>query len=267
MRRHGRCFAQEGKYSKSRNVFSPDEFYLPDPPTHLQQGDICADVATILPPHDEELLLVRERSTRRRLDRPVAGPVELVRERALGDAFDDSQENIAAVADRVWAMLMTPTCDLEGLEVWAVWPLHTVEGSREDVIRALATPSHPTLFRLPENGRFPASYIDLTDFRSIVREHFQLKDRIASVTREAQHALTERFLMAQGRPWGYAPGETVQPLGRHETGAYRCARCTLYSVSVPEIMLKPGEMFPDCENCKKINKSAQWYPIRKHKKS
>jgi hypothetical protein len=131
----------------------------------------------------------------------------------------------------------------------------------------LATPSHPTLLRLPNHDYFPASYIDVLDFRSIAKEHFPLKNRIASVTREAQHELTERFLKASGRPWGYGPGETVQPLARHETGKYRCARCNLYNVTVPEIPLKPGEQFPVCDNCKKINKSAQWYQVTKHKKS
>lgn len=164
-------------------------------------------------------------------------------------------------------MLMTPTCDLDDLAVLAVWPLYGVEGAGEDIERALATPSHPTLLRLPDNDHFPASYIDVTDFRSIGKEHFQLKDRVASVTREAQHDLTERFLKASGRSWGYGPGETVQPLARYETGRYRCARCNLYNVIVSEISLKPGEQFPVCENCKKINKAAQWYPVTKHKKS
>src|SRR4029077_1009877 len=134
-----------------------------------------------------------------------------------------------------------------------------VEDAGADIERALAAPSHPTLLRLPDNDRFPASYIDVTDFRSIGKENFQRKERIASVTREAQHELAERFLKASGRPWGYGPGETVEPRARHETGKYRCARCNLYEVSVSEISLDPGAQFPVCEHCKKINKSAQWY--------
>jgi hypothetical protein len=247
-------------------VLASNEFYGDDPPTHLQQGDICAGVPILLLPPSEELILIRG-DNRQRLDHLAAGAVELVREQAVGDAFDGTPEYVAIAAERICAMLMTPTCDLDGLAVWAVWPLYGVAGAGADIERALAAPSHPTLFRLPDNDHFDASYIDVTDFRSIGREHFQLKDRIASLTREAQHTLLERFLKAQGRPWGYAPGETVQPLARNETGNYRCARCNLYNVTVSEIKANPGEQFPPCDNCKKIHKTAQWYPVTKHKKS
>jgi hypothetical protein len=247
-------------------VLAPDEFYLDDPPTHLQQGDICAGVPILLLPPSEELILIRD-GQRHRINQLASGPVELTREKAVGDAFDDAPEYVAIAAQRIWAMLMTPTCDLDGLVVWAVWPLYGVEGAGADVEKALATPSHPTLLRLPDTDLFPASYIDVTDFRSIGKEHFQLKDRVASVTREAQHELTERFLKASGRPWGYAPAETAQTLARYETGKYRCARCNLYDVTVSEISAKPGEQFPVCDNCKKIHKTAQWYPLTKHKKS
>jgi hypothetical protein len=247
-------------------VLAPNEFYIDNPPTHLQQGDICAGVPILLLPASEELVLIRD-GHKHRIDQLAAGPVELIREQAIGDAFDGTPEYVAAAATRLWAMLMTPTCDLDALVVWSVWPLYPVLGSGAGVEGALATPSHPTLFKLPDSDNFPASYIDVTDFRSIGREHFQLKDRIASVTREGQHELTERFLRASGRNWGYGPGETVPPLARHETGKYRCARCNLYNVTVPEISLKPGEQFPACETCKKIHKAAQWYPVTKHKKS
>ena len=81
------------------------------------------------------------------------------------------------------------------------------------------------------------------------------------MTQEAQHELSERFLKASGAQWGYGPGEIVQSLLRYESGKYRCARCNLYNVTVSEVSLKPGEQFPVCDNCKKINKSAQWYPV------
>jgi hypothetical protein len=247
-------------------VLAPNEFYIDDPPTHLQQGDICAGVPILLLPASEELILIRD-SKRARIDQLAAGPVELVREQAVGDAFDDAHEYVAVAAERIWAMLMTPTCDLDDLVVWAAWPLYGVEGAGTEIERALSAPSHPTLLKLPDNDRFPASYIDVTDFRSIGKKHFQLKDRIASVTREAQHELTERFLKASGRPWGYGPGETVEPLAHRETGKYRCARCNLYDVTVSEISLTPGQQFPECDNCKKIHKAAQWYSLTKHKKS
>jgi hypothetical protein len=247
-------------------VLETNEFYLGVSPTHLQQGDICAGVPILLLPPSEELILIRG-SYNQRMDRLAAGPVELTREQAVDDAFDGASEYVAVAAERIWAMLMTPTCDLDSLNVWAVWPLYDVEGAGNEVQRALAAPSHPTLLRLPDNDWFPPSYIDLTDFRSIAKEHFQRKSRVASITREAQHELTERFLRASGRPWGYGPGETVEALARYETGKYRCARCNVYDITVTEISLATGEKFPVCESCKKINKTAQWYPLTKHKKS
>lgn len=248
-------------------MLSPGEFYLGDVPTHLQQGDICAGVPLILFPASDELILIRSRHYRQQIDHLEAGEIEIVRERAVADAFDAGSEYIAVAAERIWAMLMTPTCDLEDLQVWSVWPLYGVNGADGQVRRALAAPSHPTLLRLPDNDRFPSSYIDVTDFRSIGREHFPLKNRVASVTREAQGELTERFLKASGRPWGYGPGEKVEALAKYETGKFRCARCNLYEVVVPEITLTRNDLFPVCENCKKINKTAQWYPLTKHKKS
>ncbi|MGA9389769.1 MAG: hypothetical protein WBV69_04910 [Candidatus Sulfotelmatobacter sp.] len=248
-------------------MLAPNEFYLSDAPTHLQQGDICAGVPLILFPDSDELVLIRSEHERQQLEHLNAGRVDLVREKAVADAFDGTHEYIAVAAERVWAMLMTPTCDLDGLEVWAVWPMYTVEGAIPNVVRALSAPDHPTLVPLPDNDRFPLSYIDLTDFRSIGKRHFPLKNRIASVTKEAQYTLTERFVKATGRPWGYGPGEVVERTGKHETGKYRCARCNFYDVAVPEIPLKPGELFPVCDNCKKIGKTAQWYPTTRHKKS
>lgn len=129
---------------------------------------------------------------------------------------------------------------------------------------SLSQPNHPTLFALPEHKNFPRSYIDVTDFRSVRREQFPLGSRVASVTQEAHHELLERFLKAQGRPWGYGPGEAVERLGRNEIAKYRCARCNLYDVDVP--VISASEVFPLCENCKKIGKAAQWYPLTKHKK-
>ncbi len=247
-------------------MLATTEFYLDEPPTHLQQGDICAGVPILLLPPSEELILIRS-SDHKRSDRLAAGPVELTREQAVGDAFDGTSEYVAVAAEKIWAMLMTPTCDLEYLAVWSVWPVYDVERAGPEIERALDAPYHPSLIRLPDHNYLPPSYIDVTDCRSIAREHFPLKNRVASITREAQHELTERFLKASGRPWGYGPNETVQPRSRRETGKYRCARCNVYDVVVSEVSLNPGDQFPTCDNCKKINKTAQWYPLTKHKKS
>jgi len=246
-------------------VLTPDQFYVNDSPTHLQQGDICVGVPVLFFPASEELILIR--STHRKVQLPHLDPgqVELVRERAVADAFDGTDEYVAVAAERRWCMLMTPTCDLEDLETWAVWPMYPVDGSGLE--RALEQPHHPTLLRLPDHEHFPPAYIDVTDFRSIGKKQFQLKDRVASITREAQHELTERFLKAAGRPWGYGPGETVEQPGKYETHKFRCARCNLYDVIPSEVTLEPGNNFPVCESCKAIRKTAQWYPLTKHRKS
>jgi hypothetical protein len=160
-------------------VLSPDQFYLDDPPTHLQQGDICPGVPILLFPASDELILIRSDHLNQQLEHLRPDPVVLVRELAVSsDAFNTGMEYVAVSAERIFAMLMTPTCDLDGLAVWSVWPMYAIEGSDEHVQRALEAPSHPTLFRLPDKlERFPPSYIDVTDFRSIGREHFQLKNR------------------------------------------------------------------------------------------
>ncbi|MFL6437474.1 MAG: hypothetical protein ACJ71Q_07840 [Terriglobales bacterium] len=247
-------------------MLSPDEFYVNDPPSQLQQGDICAGVPILLLPATEELILIRSPHRNLQLEHLDPGEVQLVREQAVSDAFDTTHEYVAAAAEAMWAMLMTPSCDLEGLEVWAVWPMHAIEGSGLE--KAVANPNHPTLYRLPDHQHFPPSFIDLTDFRSVRKEHFRLKDRVASVSREAQHELTERFLKAASRPWGFGPGETVEPRTKYETGKYKCARCNTYDVEqVSTIEIGVGDRFPVCDNCKSINKSAQWYPLTKHKKS
>src|ERR1035437_4589458 len=43
MQTAARCSARRGSESR-RAVLAPNEFYGDDPPTHLQQGDICAGV-------------------------------------------------------------------------------------------------------------------------------------------------------------------------------------------------------------------------------
>ena len=246
-------------------MLTSDQFYLDNPPTHLQQGDVCAGVPVLLLPASEELIFIRSTHHRLQLEHLEPGEVELVREQAVPDAFDTGYEYVAVAAETVWCVLMTPTCDLDGLDIWAVWPMYAIEGSGNE--KAVQNPHHPTLLRLPDHKNFPPSYIDLTDFRSVRKQHFRLKDRVASISPEAQHEFTERFLKASGRPWGYGPGESVETPTKYATGVYRCARCNLYNVPASEVTLAPGARFPVCEQCKTINKTAQWYPVTRHRKS
>jgi hypothetical protein len=192
--------------------------------------------------------------------------VELVHELALPDAFDLGTEYIVVSAIKGAAMIITATCDLDALDLWMVIPLRPIEGSRLDVGN-LEAGKYVNLYRLPENGYFSSSFLDLSDLRPARPQQAPLKNRIASVTREAQFDIVERMYSSIGRAWGYRSGEKVEPPGKYETDKFRCARCNLYDVPVPEKTLAAGAEFPVCDQCAKIKKPAQWYRLTKHRKS
>ena len=247
---------------------TPDAFYLTDPPAFLQQGDIIAGVPLLLLPPLDYLMIVRSQHARVPIDHLQPGGVELVREQALADAFEVGTEYVVVSAAKVWAVLMTPTCDLEGQDIWAMWPMYPIDAVDPPLDRGnLEAGKYANLYRIPDHSYFQPSLIDLSDFRAVRREQVRLADRIASISRQAQHDLLERFYASVGRPWGFAAGEHIQPLGKHEVGKFRCARCNLYDVVVPEKVLQVGSPAPECENCKKIRKAAQWYPLTHHRKS
>lgn len=79
--------------------------------------------------------------------------------------------------------------------------------------------------------------------------------------REAQFDIVERMYSSIGQAWGYRKGEKVEPPGKYETDKFRCARCNLYDVPVPEKTLPVDAEFPECEQCAKIKKPAQWYRL------
>jgi hypothetical protein len=250
---------------------SSDAFYLSQLPTSLQQGDIANGVPLILVPPLDSLVIVRSAHHRLPFDEDhlLPGHAELVDERVLNDAFERGSEYSVTSVIRGLAMLVTPTCDLQPAEdvggTWTVWPIRPIEGSGIDEGN-LNAGRYANLYRLPEHDYFDSSFIDMTDLRPIRSRHFPVKNRVASTTREAQDDILERFHHSLGRTWGYAEGEIVEPLGKHETGKFRCARCNLFDVSVSDKLLTPGFPAPECENCKKIGKSAQWYPLTKHSK-
>jgi hypothetical protein len=188
-----------------------------------------------------------------------------VGERVLSDAFDHGSEYAVVSAQRGYAMLVTPTCDLPNNDIWAVWPLRPVEGCGLD-LGNLNGGKFSNLHRLPDHKYFDSAFVDLTDLRPVRPEQFPIKNRVASITREAQDEVFQRFHRAMGRMWGYAEGETIEALGKYETGQFRCAPCNLYDVEVPKVTLKPGMTAPECPNCKKIGRRPQWYPLAKHKK-
>jgi hypothetical protein len=249
---------------------SSDEFYLESLPTSLQQGDIVDGVPLVLLPAREHLLLARNHHGGYPIGQIGPGDAKLIDERVLNDAFDSGVEDAVVSVQRARAMLVTPTCDLEKIRVfggmWMVWPLKPIEGSGLNVGN-LAAGKYANLFDLPNHKYFAGAFLELTDIRAVRPVQFQLRDRIASVTRLAQDELFQKFHRSMGRMWGYAEGEIIDPLGKHETGQFRCAGCNLFDVSLREpITMKAGDKAPACDNCKKIGRAAQWYPLTKHKK-
>lgn len=246
-------------------ALSPDAFYLENLPTALQQGDIAVDVPLLLLPPLESLVLVRSAHHRLPLDHLEPGDAVLVDEQGLTDRFERGTEYAAVSVHRAHAMLVTPTCDLQANEVWAVWPLRPIADSGLDEGN-LSAGKFTNLFRLPDHEHFDGAFIDLTDIRSVSPQHFMLKNRIASLTRDGQDEIFQRFHRSMGRIWGYRDDEVVDALGKYETGKFRCGQCNLYDIEVPVVDLKPGMKAPECPNCKKIKRRPQWYPLTQHRK-
>jgi hypothetical protein len=237
---------------------SDPEFYDLNPPTYLQQGDILVGVPFLFLPRHEELILLREAgkpidmlSHRKR--------VELIREMAAGDAFDQP-EYVAVSARRSHAVLMTQTCDLVDSPEYLVCPMEKLEGSGVDAGNLRAA-KYVTLFGLPETSYFPESLIDFTKLRAVSREAIAIKDRIAALTRTVQLNLSERFARSLGRDWGHAPGDAIPTSGK-----YRCLRCTKFDVPLVELAFEAGMLFPECEHCKRQRKQAQWHLLLPWKK-
>lgn len=240
------------------------DYYLRDAPYHLQQGDILQGVPLITSPASPELVLLREPSTRRYQYPLSERPLEPVREKLVGDAFDEGRtEFIAVAAQRVPAVLMTPTCDLEKRDVWLFSPLKEVpdEVSKE-IFSGKAVSLFP-VYEIPEAG-LPGSVIDVGDLRPVHRVAVAPDLRLKSMSPEATSALAEMIVRSQSRVWGYAAGELVP-----EDGVYRCLRDnSYYELKAPaqQLELKKGDKFPDCTNCKWSHKTAQWYRLTKLKK-
>ena len=250
---------------------SAEAFYLESLPTTLQQGDIVDGVPLMLAPRRDHLVLIRSARQKFSFDNLELGEATLVDERVLGDAFDREFEYAAVSVQRAKAMLITPTCDLKKIQenggLWLVWPLRPIDGTGLDEGN-LRAGKFNNFYGLPDHKYFDRLFVDLGDIRSVRPEQCPLNQRIASTTRLAQDEMLEKFHRSMGRVWGYAEGETIEALAKHETGKFRCAGCNLYDIEIPlPIQLKPGDPAPECPNCKKIGRHAQWYPLNKHKKS
>ncbi len=241
-----------------------EEFYNLSNPTFLQQGDIFPNVPLISLSPSTELVVLRVPGSREYQPELFPGQVEAVREKAV-DAFEGGRpEHIAVSAERGSGILVTQTCDLDDSDYWLVSPIYELadtEVSRGNLFAGKYAKLYG-LLKHPDDY-LPESYIDLSDLRPVRRGSIGIEDRIASLARSAQNALSEQLGRSLSRPWGFAPGEFVPARGK-----YRCNQCNKYfGIRNPEQEFRAGGKFPECENCKKVHKTASWYPLVKHKKS
>jgi hypothetical protein len=247
---------------------SGDDFYQENPPGYLMQGDILTGVPLLMLPPSKELVLVRSHPSRLNISLLQGERVEAVRELAANNPFDNRPEYVIVSAVRALAILMTATCDLveDGADTWVVCPVNAVEGSGYDTGN-LKAGKYSNLFWLPAYDHFPDAFVDLSDLRQITRESIDLDNRLASLIPEKQNALADKFVLAMGRSWGYEEGDLVPPIQKYETGKYNCLNCNKYDIEYRVYSLASGSKFPECPNCKKIGKAAQWHPLFKHRKS
>ena len=248
------------------SVYVPDpaEYYQKECPYHLQQGDIFQAVPIVTSPASRELIILRSAGDRAYKYPLPQEPVLPLREKVVADAFDeDRPEFVALTVQRLPAVLMTPTCDLERREVWLFSPVKEVPAAQQkDIFLGKALSLFP-LFGIPEAG-LPDSVIDVGDLRPVHRGAVAQDLRLKSMSREACNSLGEMIVRAQARVWGYAPDELVP-----EDGHYRCARDNAHH-DLPnqalEVVLRKGDKFPQCPNCTWSHKTAQWYQLAKLKR-
>jgi hypothetical protein len=234
-------------------------FYDLSPPPFLQQGDILPGLPLISAPPSRHLIILRK-SDGKPWD-PSPGPLEAVDERLI-NAFDGNAEYVAASAERGLAAILTQTCDLVDQEQWLITPLLTLDASGLDQGNLFAG-KFANLFGMRKHPEyFDAGYLDLTRCFPIRRETLDLKDRIASLSQAAQHALNDKLSETLTRVWGFAPGDLVTT-----TGKYRCVRCfNFFDVKNEVVHFEAGGRFTECDDCRKIKKRAQWRLLRKHEK-
>jgi hypothetical protein len=237
-----------------------EDFYDLSSPIYPQQGDIFPNVPLINPPPSPHLIILRN------MDgspwNPHPGVLQASTEQ-LVNAFDGVPEFVAASAERGLAAILTQTCDLVDQEQWLVCPLLQITNTEIDKGNLFAG-KYTNLFGMPRHpsGYFEVGCLDLAKCFTIRRESVQQKDRIASLTLSAQHGLVDKLSETLTRIWGHAPGEQVP-----QAGKYRCIRCFQFFGLNNEVMdFQAGQRFPDCLDCVKIKKQAQWRLLRKHKK-
>jgi hypothetical protein len=245
-------------------VSPDDDYYDPDPPLSIQQGDILMDVPLITSPETQNLTILRSPGTRQPLATVPQDPLA-VPEFALGNAFEQNQEFIAVKAERAVAAIVTHTCNLEGFDAWLMAPIHPFEGNDQKRVH-LWKLEYPSSFPVPASGAtgIPESYIDLAEIRSVDKRSLKAGIRLSGMLAATQREFGDHVAQFFGRAWGDAAG-TPAP----RDGKYRCSRDNLY-IDLPQepltVDVRTGEPLPECPNCRKAHKSAQWYPLTKYKK-
>lgn len=236
-----------------------DDFYEESPPNELQQGDVLVGVPLFLLPKSEELLVLRVPRSRTRLEELPNGLVEVVREKAISDAFDEP-EFVGVPTARIAAVLMTQTCDLGRTEFWQISILDRLDPKGKVDRGRLYAGKYKKFFPYPKHDHFEESFIDIAELHTIRPENVGLGNRVASVKPGIQRLLSDKFLHAMGRRWGHAQDEEVPADGK-----YRCLGCNDYDMPVYEPTFKKGEKFPECARCSSVRRPTQWYQLQKPK--
>lgn len=232
-----------------------DDFYEENPPRELQQGDVLVGVPLLFLPKSEELLLLRAPRSRHLMEELPSGLVEVVREQALGGAFDTA-EYVGVSSVRTIAVLMTQTCDLGRNDFWEIAPLEPLDEATIDRGNLYAG-KYKKFFPFPKHAHFEESIINITELHAIRPENVGLGNRVASLKMSTQQLLSDRFLHAMGRRWGHAEYEEVP-----KDGKYRCLGCNDFDMPPTETTVKKGEQFPVCKRCEKIKRPTQWYLLQ-----
>jgi hypothetical protein len=242
-------------------------YYSSEESDELTQGDVLIDVPLVVPPLPE-LYLVRGVGKQKLDQIPANGPIFVDREQSIPDAFGQGEPEFGICSfQRSAVMLLTPTCDIDSLDLLLVCPVKQFE-TQDHYWKQTFSLRSSSAFPVVEYGdEYSDSYADFTNITVTSKELLLKAEVKLSISEEMQSELSARICDFLGRLWGFRKDE-IAP----KAGYYRCLRCAqhyplqLGEPSPPVIELKKGDAFPECANCKKVHKSAQFRFMSEHKK-
>lgn len=164
---------------------------------------------------------------------------------------------IEAKPERVAAILITPTCNLEKGTSWTFCPIQLLAGEPNLSRGTLFSQNgYHGLFGLPVYPGIVTeeAYVDFSQTVCVNKVLTPISARILSLGREATFALGTKLANYFGRDWGYAEGETIE-----EGGHYRCRICAAsYGITLHDRELRRGDPAPRCSECSDRGRRASW---------